>query len=332
MKHVVVTTMHRAGLEAYGRKFLTSFFANWPEDVHLICFAEGWTPADLPKDLPEPERLKLYDLEVECPDLTAFKLRHATDPRVRGIVQDGRSYNYRYDSLRFAHKVFAVARAAEIVGDTVDRMIWLDADVFTHTPVPIEFLDELIPGERDLGYLRREGQFGYPECGFVIYNMKQQGSPMLIRMMRELWRTDQVFGLPEWHDSFVFFVLVTGMEQERMIRTRSLSGGFEGHEHPFINGPLGAYMDHFKGPVRKKIGHSLKDDIAGERNETYWTGLPTAAPEGIMTAAEQPQVIVDKVEPEPLPIPPGSEDGKPNRRQRRAAKASKRSASQPAQG
>jgi hypothetical protein len=40
--------------------------------------------------------------------------------------------------------------------------------------------------------------------------------------------------------------------------------------HPFINGPLGAYMDHMKGD-RKDQGRSLAADLLVRRDEGYWS-------------------------------------------------------------
>lgn len=271
MKFAVVTTLHRKGLEQYGEPFLASFQENWPEGVELLCFAEGWDARSIPINV--LTKVKLYDLELECPDLVAFKMRHCNNLSAQGVAPDGRTYNYRMDAVRFCHKIFALARAAEIVAEDpeITHLIWLDADVVTHTKMPVEFLEGLLPEPRDIAYLRRSGQFHYPECGFVIYNVRREPARMLIRMMRELWRKDQVFGLPEWHDSFVFNVLLEGMVAEKMLAARSISGGFEEHEHPFINGPLGQYMDHLKGPIRKQVGASLAEDVDPHvRKESYW--------------------------------------------------------------
>lgn len=280
MKYAVVTTMHRGGLAQYGEAFLTSFQANWPAGVELLCFTEGWDARHLPAG--EYPSVKLLDLEMECPDMVAFKLRHCNNIAAQGMDAQGKAYNYRMDAVRFCHKVFALARALEIVQQDpeIERLIWLDADVLTHRPMPMEFLDSLLPGSRDIGYLRRDKMFEYPECGFVIYNVKRDPAPTLIRMMRELWRLDHVFGLPEWHDSFVFNVILLGMIDNNMIRVRSLSGGHEEHEHPFINGPLGQYMDHLKGPLRKRAGASLAEDVLPGRTEEYWRGLAAKAQPG----------------------------------------------------
>jgi hypothetical protein len=39
--------------------------------------------------------------------------------------------------------------------------------------------------------------------------------------------------------------------------------------HPAINGPLGAFLDHMKGP-RKSEGRSRPGDLKMKREEGYW--------------------------------------------------------------
>jgi hypothetical protein len=51
----------------------------------------------------------------------------------------------------------------------------------------------------------------------------------------------------------------------------SLSGDKRWH-HPFVNGPLGACIDHFKGPSRKAAGKSRVQDMRHPRPELYWRG------------------------------------------------------------
>ena len=65
-------------------------------------------------------------------------------------------------------------------------------------------------------------------------------------------------------------LVIQQLVQLAMLPTRSLSGERGARTgHPFINGPLGAYMDHMKGP-RKQLGKSRRKDLKINRNEPYW--------------------------------------------------------------
>ena len=62
-----------------------------------------------------------------------------------------------------------------------------------------------------------------------------------------------------------------GQFKKDYILTHNLSGslGWRSVHHPFVNGPLGAYMDHMKGE-RKQYGRSLASDLMTQRDESYW--------------------------------------------------------------
>ena len=199
-------------------------------------------------------RLRQYrdqQLEDASEWLAEFKHRHRDRP----------TNNYRFDAVRFAHKVAAMELAFR-VGDG-DVLVWIDADCVTHAPVDSEWLAGLL-GAADFGYLRRANK--YPECGFMLIRRNDAGAKLVQELVR-LYRTDALFELEEWHDSWA-------IEQVRRridVACSSLSGDAEATGHPLVNGPLGARLDHLKGK-RKAAGKSLRSDIKTNRTEDYWHG------------------------------------------------------------
>lgn len=240
-----VTTSHIAGWRLYGQRMARSWAGHWPVPLTVYterfdCKVAGVGSADL----------------TRIGWLRSFKVNHPY--RMRG------RYNYRFDAPRFAHKVAAVLDAASKPGQW---LIWCDADTVTHGPVPQAFVESLLPrGDEYIAWLDREGN--YPECGFYILNLAHPRHAEFIAAWRALYVDATIFHMPEWHDSFVLQQLI-----ERMgMPTKSLSGDVARRtSHPFVNGPLGAYMDHMKGP-RKQQGISRKADLKVERNEPYWSG------------------------------------------------------------
>ena len=243
-----VTTCHAAGWEQYGRRMAKTWVDNWP--VPLWVYGEGFRAAD------DTFVQQSSDLHKVAPWLAKFKAEH---PYKRPGV-----YDYRFDAARFAHKVAAVVAAAEAC--LFDYLIWVDADTVTHQPVPMEFVEFLLPqGDEYIAWLDRRHK--YPECGFFILNCRHPRHAALIAAFKDAYTTGSLFKMAEWHDSYVLEQLVLGMG----LLTRSLSGeaGYK-TSHPFINGPLGAYMDHLKGP-RKNVGRSHARDIKVARTEPYWS-------------------------------------------------------------
>ena len=252
----VVTTCSKLGFEQYGKRMLESLRQHWPAEVGVTLYSEDVVDA------------------VALPDwLHAFKARHAKNKAANGKGSHGRflgQYNYRFDAVRFAHKTAAVIDAAErmIADRSADVLIWIDADTVTHAPVTMEFLRTL-PPERsafDIAWLWRTKT--YPECGFYMLNLTKPGVANLIHEWKKLYTADTLFHLPEWHDSFVLKELVKSLN----CTWTSLSGDASNTSHPFVNGPLGAVMDHMKG-ARKIVGHSKARDLTAPRDEAYWKGI-----------------------------------------------------------
>lgn len=252
-RFAVVTTCHAKGWEQYGRRMVETFDQFWAADIPLYLYAEDFEP-DHARPLVRP--LPAWFIE--------FKTRHANNPRAHGRSEA--SYDFRLDCVRFAHKVAAVTDAA--LNLQTDVMIWADADMVTHAPVDTDWLMGLFPPGPHIAWLDRKNHF-YPECGFYMLRCSHPGHRELIKRWQQLYETDAVFALPQTHDSFVLQHLILEAEREGLITVHSLSGEAREYEHPVVNGPLGARLDHLKGP-RKGLGRSHQTDLVTARLEPYW--------------------------------------------------------------
>lgn len=260
MKYTVITTFHSKGLTQYAQTMIDSFEQYWPESVNLVSYAENCTP--------QVSRTKVVDLLSACPDLVEFKHRHKDNPVANGTVAKDtnvpfKDNQFKWDAVRFSHKVFAVIHACATIDS--DWIIWLDADSKTFRTIPESFLDEVCNNSSLACYLGRREKY-HSECGWVAYNRRHPELQNFMRDWRELYMSDRLFDLKEYHDSFVFDVL-RRQYQERGVQFYSLSPELpgKGPGHPFIASRLGEYMDHMKGSKRKALGHSLPDDY--ERNQ-----------------------------------------------------------------
>lgn len=98
---------------------------------------------------------------------------------------------------------------------------------------------------------------------------RNKATSELIRRLVMLYRTDDLFALREWHDSWAIEQVRKGLELEGALKCVSLSGAYESTGHPFVNGPLGEKLDHCKGK-RKALGRSKASDLKASRTEEYW--------------------------------------------------------------
>ena len=286
MKIKVITSYKPGSWKEYAERAVRSVIEHWPDGTAINVYHESQD-----QDTFFHPRVKFIDVHKEQTELVKFKERHHKDPVANGEVQeieggvkrpaefngsDKNKGSYLFDAVRFANKVFCVTHAIKnSIEKNYDYVIWLDADTYTFRPMPRDFLESLLPKNTMLTYLGRENPQKkdggkYPECGFVGYNLKHPDIQNFTRDWEDLYISDGVFKLLEWHDSYVFWHLSKWYRQHKRIEVNDIGywKGVKGF-HVFINSELGLYMDHFKGK-RKNIGSSAKNDL-----RTQPEGAPT---------------------------------------------------------
>ena len=276
----VITTFPPNRWEAYAKRMLESFIANWPNDVKLYVYYE--------KKLPEiiNSKIEYINLEEVNPGLVKFKERHKNDPVANGELQeipngvrrrpeagknDKGKGSFLWDAVRFAHKTYCVYHAIKNIN--TDVILWLDADTYTFKSISKEFVLNLIPENKLVNYLGRGDKF--PECGWVSYNKQHPQITEFINAWIELYEKDTLFKHLEWHDSYVFWQVLKQIAPDQGADIGK-GAGAKGH-HIFVNSVLGEYIDHLKGK-RKIKGKSSKTDLRVSRNQDYWKNVESYNP------------------------------------------------------
>lgn len=245
MKALAVTTFNLSGFDLYGRKMIDTFHRFWCCDVKLRVYVEGWLPEEQYPDV------EYADLRSSSDWLASFQRRN------KGR---NKSNSYRHDAVRFSHKVAALLAAAQ--DESLDYLIWLDGDIATHSDVDFDVLKSLLPDSNQIiAWLDRKGW--YPEMGFYILNCRHPKYKEFIARYRNIYVSDSIFELDEWHDCFAAQHILNKMG----LLTKSLSGPGFRTDHPLVHGPLGQWFDHAKG-MRKVKGRTPKGEV--NRTEPYW--------------------------------------------------------------
>lgn len=246
----LAATFTWSGYELHGKRFLEDFIRHWPKH-RLYVYPERFkleSPA---------ENIIVRDLYKACPTLVEFKSRHNGNPGAHGRF--GKNYYYTLDAVKWSHRIFAL-KAAMDAGET-DILVNIDTDIKTFQDIPEGFIESIL-GDADIAYMPRPG--AYSECSLVIYRM----SPAVKNFINahvKIYEEDAIFELPGWTDCHAFDYLV----RQFGLKFKDINEGIPLSTHPFVNGPLGAYMDHLKGP-RKEEGKSRPDDFVVSRGEAYW--------------------------------------------------------------
>ncbi len=272
----VVTTFHLAGLTKYGQRFLDSFAAKVDKRIKLLVYAEDCKPVN-----PDPSRIEILDAKQVLPKLNSFKERWKDVPKANGDVSKEPqrhtrrdwSKEFKWDAVRFANKTYAVYDACE---RSKGWCVWMDADTFVHSDWSYEQFKELLPENAYITYVGRgKGSQTWPECGFYGMNLNHPVCHSFLKDFERMYEEAEtgIFTLEEWHDSYVFGVLLQKYREfpshdysADMYLKEAITGG---GGHPLINGPLGKWIDHMKGG-RKDQGKSKKSDIMVNRTEEYW--------------------------------------------------------------
>jgi hypothetical protein len=236
MKITVVTGFSSAGYEQYGRNFLETFHKFAPEDFDLVAYVA--------REVPMPRGRCV--LNTECRGVHEFRARHNHKPASYGKSpvpgwrhkDEKLGYSYRYDAQKFCWQLFYPEHAAASLPDD-DILVWFDGDIIFHGPISRQFIVHSL-AKADLAYL---GRTTHSELGFwaVRLNPATRG---FLRAMPDMYRTDRVFQLHEWHSAFVFDHCLS----QSTVATNNLTPNDKGNV--WERSPLRWFSTHLKGKLK----------------------------------------------------------------------------------
>lgn len=230
MKIRIVSTFSDNGYREYGKNFVESCkqFVDPSIDIHLYVDNAA---------IEQTENIRVFRLEETIPELTKFKNRNSSKTGFK---------DFRWDGVRFAYKSYVMCHAAK--DPDVDILIWLDADAEIVANITVKYLVKFLPKGKFVGYLGRKGA---PETGFLIFNLRANGSKEFFEKFEWYYNSDALYNLKQFHDAWVFQELKNELEQSGIIETQDITKPGE-LKHPF-NGTFKNYMVHYKGESKGKI-------------------------------------------------------------------------------
>jgi len=158
--------------------------------------------------------------------------------RHQGRPDEGTSF--AKTCLRFSHKVEAQIHA--IRTSPARYIVWLDADVEQINEITMQQWALWLPPQgAACTYLGRREQ--YPETGFVIWDREHDFTEFFCSAWENLYLTDQVWDLEQWHDAWVWNWLSESIELPRWSLTTVVERG-----EAFGLSSLSPYFKHLKGP------------------------------------------------------------------------------------
>lgn len=271
-KVTLFTSFNEKGYNEYGRQMLKTFDQYCGPGVKIIAYPEGFVPDY------NSERIEYRDLIKASPQLDLFKQKYSKFELAHGIMRqkDGRLiYNYNLDAIKFSNKVYCITHALQNM--PTQYAFWIDADTIAKKEMPVDFFLSYLSRGAYTCYLGRKHM--HSECGFVGYDTSNPAHLTFVQTWEALFNNGDIFMFEAWHDCVSYDILRGEFERRGLIISNNISADVMESDHPFVNTSLGDYMDHLKGPERKKAGASFEADKLKTQ---------TAARNGVISNAQQP--------------------------------------------
>ena len=148
---------------------------------------------------------------------------------------------------RFSHKVEAQCELYKQTKHSHRWMIWLDADV-RQLAEPANWQDLLPPEGTAIAYLSRGDDY-HPETGYIAYDCQDPRLDAFFTRLEQVYLTDEIFTLKEWHDAWVWDWVCRDVK----IKRHTLIEGTPRRGEAFGRSRLSPYFEHLKGPRKEQV-------------------------------------------------------------------------------
>jgi hypothetical protein len=249
----VITTYNKKYYDICGKKMIETFIKYWPKDVHLYAYWQQQMPEIF------ADNVHYIDLYEQNPHLQRFVFDNQLDEEKNGKING--EYDFQRDGVKFSHKVFA--QTHRIKHTTADVLLYLDADTYTHTEPNLDYLDSIMPEDHLCTYFGRPRL--YDETGFYMHNAKHYKAIVWADALEKIYTEGELWTYPLQVDCYTMYAGRQKFKDQKQLDLVEHHGGL-GKKHPFVNSPLGEFLDHLKGD-RKELGHSRQSDFKGRFDE-----------------------------------------------------------------
>ena len=242
----VVTTFHQEKHNYFSDKMLETYDRFWSKEINLYAYVEK------PKNNYNfGNNIKIINFDSISEDFNFFEFNYKNKEM---LAPDN---SYRYQAVRFAHKIYAIK--SHLKNCKANYLIWLDSDIITINNVNTKFLKKFTNKDIYFSYLGRQYLNFHSEAGFMVFNLKNEFHLKFWNEISKMYDNGKLFNEKEWHDSYIFDVVRSKLENENMkclnIPSLGLVKGKNVYE-VLDNSLLGQSLKHLKGN-RKGLANNL---------------------------------------------------------------------------
>ncbi len=272
MRSVFITTLKETEIELMGYKLFESWEKFAGDDCILYVLLNK--NSDINTDSLKKFKNVHYELISNNDHYYDFveKIKDIPEAKGRILINNQLRYEYRFDVLRFCHKIFAMSDGLRFLKPDDDFYVWLDADVYLTNSMSTEtFKNKLEPLNWLAAYLGRK-DWDHSETGIILFNNKNNYMMNFIKDIVKIYLSGNVFKLTNGRtDSFVFDLVRQFYENELKQKFKNISEGVDGM-HVWPKTFLNDFSVHLKGIEAKvkenAISQDYIDELSGvKRNE-----------------------------------------------------------------
>ena len=240
----LVTGIGPNGWEEYGSRTLSTIQRWWPACRFILYSELGCTPKELAGwEIRHAESIPGFsEFQEWCSSSPIFSGRRPSSGHRWKPREIKRGYAIRWDAKKFGKMAIYAADAAAIT--QTDILVWLDADVETHSDVPKNFIDDMYEAGDYIMHLDRD--WSYSETGFISFNTQHDLNESFMKLFLSAYFNGSFKYLGEFHDCYVFDFIRKLINVPCKSITKDVND-----RYLFDSSILGKYMRHDKGPERK---------------------------------------------------------------------------------
>lgn len=244
MRAWLVTTFPNNAWEVYARECLQALAKYLLENVKIIACLDDAALEDATRVI-----LRKGDA-VHC------GWAHEHQAFVARNKDKDHKTDYHKQAVRFCHKFFmlkkVLAEMDALKEGRPEYLIWWDADAIIRRPVTGEDMRAILPRAGEAASTLGRKNWDHSECGFIGFNLAEEGAGAIIDFVYGYYVQDFVFSLPQWHDSYIFDVA------RQDFKCRNISEDIPGN-NVWAATALGKFSEHRKGQEAKARGRALTD-------------------------------------------------------------------------
>ena len=239
---ICITSFHKEHWNMYANKFIQTWLKHWPTDSTLYSYHQ-----ELPIDSP---RIINVDLDA----VSKFKEFKDSTEAIINSLSNNKEKNRYLKGLRWAHKVYAIC---DLLDQTEQPIIWLDADTYSKKNIPLNY-DQLLLEKKDLAvHVEMQNDMIHWETGLFVIGGSAADRITLKNNIMSLYDSGNIWKQRKTWDGHMWPECCNHMQLNDLNKDiRSTRKGYFGNKnvHPYMVHLAGD--NKFTNAVNKRSGRS----------------------------------------------------------------------------